>query len=237
MVEGFALLGLDGWEQIALGVVGAATLLLGLSWAWDQWRRPARLLARMKGTRVGSAAAQTKVKLVGVVRVPEPIEAPLSGRRCGAYAVKVEYEKRGNRGGFLPAFDAQGQVEILLDDGSGEARVQLGGAQLDLHEDFDHNLLRGEVIFQRTPPPEGLEERLDALLQARGRSLEALEASTQATNLRTVESVMTEGQRVAVLGVVERVAEDGAYRGGPRLTLRALSVTDHAHALDEPAAG
>jgi hypothetical protein len=159
-------------------------------------------------------------RIVGIVEAHEgkTVRAPLSGRTCVAYAVRVEEcENRGQRGArwksLVQDFDAMNFVVV---DDSGRALVRAAGSWPSPVMDR----VRSTGLFQNAGPA------LETLLNAHGHSSRGVLFNKK---LRCEEGVIAVGTRVAVLGIGRRESEPqgdvavGSYRESPRrLTMECL---------------
>jgi hypothetical protein len=176
-----------GLLPLGIGLVAAGGWLVA-RWYGSPAERALRKAARYD---VASFPNGADGRITGQI---EPFEgkvlrAPLSGRACVAYAVRVEEHKReAGRGGTWEAivrdFDA---VSFVVADGTGRALVRAAGSWPSPIMDpvGGTGLLSG-------PTPE-----LEELLRAHGESSQGLVFRKQ---IRAYEGVLVVGMRVAVLG-------------------------------------
>jgi hypothetical protein len=137
------------------------------------------------------------------------VRAPLSGRACVAYAVRVEeYQTEGRRGSWQAIVQDFDAVNFLVDDGTGRALVRAAGSWPSPVMDR----VGGAGMFADAGPA------LEELLRAHGQSSRGLLFNKQ---LRALEGVLSAGTQVAVLGIARRGDEPlgesagGGYRRGP----------------------
>ncbi len=201
------------------GVIGIVVLLaavLLLSSAIDDGFFVRRALKAAPTTNIAEVEDGQRVKLIGTLKLlGEPIIAPLSGRQCAAYHAVVEHEPGGHSQSstsMIVAAEERRACAFLICDDTGEAHVEPGGAESSIVHDFEHDILRGEVIYQQTPGPPELASRTDTLLMAYDTCLDALEAKHRSTSFRVREGVLVEGETVAVLGTAGRSSGDDGYR-------------------------
>ena len=122
-----------GWI-IVLGVI--ATLVVVI-WLLARWVNPVRWLRTVTPTPVAYAKDGMRVKVTGeLVCVGEPLTAPVSGRRCAAWALEVTqrgHNDHGQRGaGERPIAKESRAVQFFVDDGSGRALVQAPVERMNL---------------------------------------------------------------------------------------------------------
>jgi hypothetical protein len=189
---------------------GIGILSLG-GYLFSRWNGNAaeRALRRAKRVPIHTFPEDTAGRIVGEIEAFEgkSVKAPLSGRSCVAYAVRVEeYQSEGRRGSWeaiVQDFDA---VNFTVSDGTGRALVRAAGSWPSPIMDR----VGGTGIFSAAAPA------LDALLQAHGQSSRGLLFNKR---LRAYEGVLEVGMRVAVLGIGRRSKDpsDGASGGGYRV--------------------
>ena len=182
-------------EMIKLSLIGAflvaavVVLAVGLSTSVTRARRA---LGKAEAVAVGAAPAGQVAKLVGVVELIEPLDAPLSGRPCAYYRVSAEQSLAAIEASdrpFQPLVVERG-VDFLLVDESGKALVRMDGAVVAVTRDQEY----GERGVDHS--------KQEALLASAGREL--------AFGLQFTEGVLEPGERIAVLGRIERV-DDQAH--------------------------
>lgn len=163
---------------------------------WLSFRRAGPLQA--KRTPIKDVEEGTAVKLVGTVRLSEErVKAPVSGRECAGYEVRVARKKRMR---WRPVKSERRGVGFFLDDGSGEVFVPLN--------DETSVRLCTSMRVRRNKYRSAVRRVLGGLLD---------EAPARA--YRCDEGVLTPGSRVAVYGIVRTVPERrqdrlSTYRSG-----------------------
>ncbi len=159
-------------------------------------------------------------RVVGVIEAHEgkTVHAPLSGRTCVAYSVRIEeYENRGRGSAswrtIVQDFDA---VNFVVADNTGRALVRAAGSW----PSPIMNRVRSTGLFQNAGPA------LEKLLNAHGHSSRGLLFNK---TLRCEEGVLAVGAPVGVLGIGRRESEPlgdgpgGSYREPPgRLVIECL---------------
>lgn len=128
---------MDGAFPFLFGLTMAVVVLVFAGYAW--WNNPKRIVKRMlrdtERTNVGDAVEGATVKIVGTLRhVGEPLRAPLSGRSCAYYEVRVE-EHRGKNNWSTIVRESEGS-QFLLEDGTGKALVKLDDPSTAVVEDL-----------------------------------------------------------------------------------------------------
>jgi hypothetical protein len=157
-------------------------------WYFAEAKRVKRALAAAPITAVATLLEGDTVRVVGTLLPgPSTLTAPLSGRPCAAYLLRVREQMGKSWKEIIRESDA---VEFAVDDGSGTVLVRPGNFKLGLED--DHNERTG---FWSDPS-----ERVKEYLLARGESAEG------ALGLKRVlqfnEAVLEEGERVAVWATV-----------------------------------
>jgi hypothetical protein len=217
-VRGIAILA--AWVAL-LGVIVAGLLVGGPK------RRARRALRRLPLTPIADAAAGAWVRVGGTVEVlGAPLRAPLSGRACAYYEVRVEQKISAGRSTrwITRAAEADGR-EFAVRDAGGRAIVRLREAELALVDDID----RRSGLW-REPTPD-----LEAFLAARGI---AGKGRWSNPTLRYREAVLEPGEVVGIAGLASREpaptadGDGGGYRDAPTVLVlastkgRPLIVTD-----------
>jgi hypothetical protein len=169
----------------------------------------------VKGFPVGQAA-----RIVGVIEAYEDktVVAPVTGRTCVAYSVRVEeYERQSGRSGrWVPVVQDFDAVNFVVADDTGRALVRAAGSWPDpvMRE------VAGSGAFKAAGTA------LEELLHAHGQSSRGLVFNRK---LRCEEGVLSVGMRVAVLGIGRHENEPlgeaagGNYRESPgRLVIECL---------------
>lgn len=124
-----------------------------------------------------------------LVYAGEPLTAPLSGRRCAKFSVRVQqFRSHGHGGSWHTIVDEQGVQDFFLDDGTGKALAKMAGARFALTQDR-----RFSTGFLKDATPE-----LDAFLARHGRQSQGLLGFNK--RLRFLEAVLEGGEDVAVFG-------------------------------------
>ena len=148
---------------------------------------------KIKNTPVVSVAdiqEGTLVKVVGAVDcASEPMQAPLSGRACTFFRIKVsEYRRRGKNSSWVTIIDDTDGIEFIVSDSTGGAFVDpsLVRAVLDQDAKFNSGLMSGAG------------ENLEAYLSAHGRSSKGIVFNK---SMKYHEGIVEPGEVVAVVGI------------------------------------
>lgn len=208
------------FELGMLALAATAVGLIALHYAQSNPERRARhMLQQSPLCSLDSAQEGEVIKVVGTLRdVEDPLEAPLSGRRCAYYEILVEqrpelrFEPRGFESDRDRVKSERWVVRVgrdfELDDGSGKpALVRMERATVRIT--YDRHYRSGGFD---TPTP-AMRQLLNRHLHIGGQGL-----SLQ-SNIRYSEGILEVGERVAVRGRVLRDVVPGAGRG----------YRDHAH--------
>jgi hypothetical protein len=200
---------------VVFAAVGGISL-----WTW--WNNPKartkRQLQATPRTNIAAAADGATVKVIGKLKyVGKPLHAPLSGRNCAYFEVRVQ-EHRGKNNWKTIVKIAEGS-QFFLHDGTGKALVKLGDLTTAVVEDI--KLKSG---FLNDPSEEAL-----ALLQEHGQSSITFLGTNK--TIRYFEGVLEEDESIAVYGQCSWEADpdpgragDG-YRDGPQ-QLRVVAPSD-----------
>jgi hypothetical protein len=196
-------------DPLSLVPIGIGILSVG-GYLFAHWYGSAAERAFRKAARydVASFPDGADGRITGQIEAFEGklVCAPLSGRECVAYAVRVEeYKREGGRAGWeaiVRDFDA---ANFVVSDATGRALVRAAGS-------WPSPIMEraGTTGLLSRPTPE-----LEELLQAQGESSHGLVFRKQ---LRAYEGVLAVGMRVAVLGKGRRSKDprEAASHGGCR---------------------
>lgn len=203
-----------GWGMIAVAATSAAIGQLRRV----AERRRARRELRTKPVLESSTADGAVVRVTGVVRVIEPLTAPLSGRDCVVYRSRVDatswlFRREARRG----RHEAIRLSPFVIDRG-GDGTVLVDGshALLDLP-----SLTLGD----------GDRSRREQFLLAQGVPIR------EATRARFEETIVEPGMTVSVAGLVmldaaeEPSAVERHFREAPPPALRLTGNADHPLAI------
>ena len=172
-------------------VVGLGVLVYRV--AFSPRARGRRALERTPRTPIGEIRKGEMVKVIGHVRFAvEPLRAPMSGRPCVCWHVRVQEARQGAQGGsWIDVLDEVEGQELLLEDGTGialvrgvmpEATLASSGPWIDNYvDDF---------------PPE-----VQGFFQGRGQQVRGALGKRV---MRYEERILDEGAQVAVLGMARQ---------------------------------
>jgi hypothetical protein len=189
------------------GVAAAAALIA--AWQLSEERRLTRRMRRTPVGPVAEAVDGSPCRLVGTVAAGRTIFAPISGRLCVAYQIRV-FEVIGE--GLRHYFDDEGGIPFVIEDGTGRALVDPERARMALELDDDS-----------TSGPHDTTPRHAAFLAHLGRSDQRPGGRIR---LQYHEGIVAPGDPVAVLGhgvrepdpaAIDRI---GGYRAGAPTRLR-----------------
>ena len=177
---------------LGVGCVAGLTVLV-YRVAFSPRARGRRALERTPRTPIGEVRRGAPVRVVGQVRFAvEPLRAPMSGRPCVCWHVRVQEAKQGAQGGsWANLIDEVDGQDFLLEDETGvavvagvlpEATLASAGPWIDNYvDDF---------------PPE-----VEEFLRKQG---EQVRGATGKRVMRFEERILDEGAQVAVLGMAGR---------------------------------
>lgn len=204
---------MGGFTVVWVLAIGAVLVYSGVRWYLSDEQKAKRALREAQQLPIREVRDGQVVKVCGRLRyVGEPLVAPLSGRRCGAWRVEVdEYQSRGKGGSWHNVITETEAGDIELDDGTGTARVSALGAQLVVVKDAHYS----SGTFNDPTPV------LERYLAKHGQEATGMLGFNKGFRYR--EGALEEGEEVAVLGVARwqhhpRAEARGArgYRELPR---------------------
>jgi hypothetical protein len=138
--------------------------------------------------------------------------APLSGRACAAWFVRVTGAESSTRGGGVPVVEAGGAAPFTVSDETGQAIVR--AREVTALLPFDSTETLG--AFGKPPP------RVLRFLREHRREESPLAIDWR---LSWQEGILAEGQRVAVVGRGRREIDPEAAEGGYRRAATRLVMT------------
>jgi hypothetical protein len=157
-------------------------------WYFSEAQRVKRALAAAPITAIAELREGTVVRVVGSLRPgPRTLSAPLSGRPCAVFFVRVREHVGKNSTEIFRESDA---VEFSIDDGSGTVLVRPEKFELGLVEDHE----------ERTGAWKDASDAVTEYLRSKGQSPENMLGFNRA--LQFHEAVLEEGELVAVLATV-----------------------------------
>jgi hypothetical protein len=180
-----------------------------------------RALKKAPLAKINALAEGRPGKIVGAVRPFEQVlTAPLSGRRCVYWIVRVEQRRHtGKSSHWRKIIEEHQGVPFTVDDGTGHAIVDARNAKIALDTD-----MRTKSGTFDNPTPQETE-----FLSRHRVSGQGLVFNKQ---LRYAEAVIEENEVVAVLGAGVREPDPGAppadaYRGEQPTRVRMTSSPQH----------
>lgn len=208
------------WAVLAM--VGAFTAVAVGYAHFTGEERVRRTLRRAPPTAISAMREDVRGKIVGRVHaVDELLEAPITGRRCVAYMIRIVPQDQSTSPSALHESKA---VRFVVDDGSGRALVDPTNARLAI----------GGGTETQAGTLEDMPIRLAMLLEQRG--------THPSRRMLFREAVIVDGESIAVLGAGTRepdpdAAPAASYRGEPATRLRLTSSAKHPLVIsDDPAA-
>lgn len=159
------------------------------AWYFSEAQRVRRTLAAAPITTVAALREGEVVRVVGALRLgPRKLSAPLSGRTCALYFVRVREQRGKSSSEILRESEA---VEFVLDDGSGAVLVRPERFEIGLVEDH----------AERSGTWNDASPAVFEYLASKGQSPVTSFGFNRA--LQFHEAVLEEGERVAVLATVK----------------------------------
>jgi hypothetical protein len=210
-----------------LALLVLATVVGGLlyaAWHTSEPVRIKRLLRSAQTYRIADLHDGHPGRIVGLAQVyRDHVVAPLSGRRCLYYVATIEQSKYGTEV-WTPLASEEGGVPFVVSDASGRAIVDTTDATVVF--DFDVQAITRTV---------------DVLDDAQRSMLARQRIDPLHRTLRYAEAVLSDGERVAVLGAGMREPDpetppESAYRGNHPTRLRIANSSRYPLVIsDDPA--
>jgi hypothetical protein len=221
---------------VVAAVIIGALVVIGLA---TYFSRDARLRRAMKAVPLSTIAGATegaRVRIVGRVLARDRVlRGPLSHRECVAFRVLVETRRQsGKSSHWVKTIDEHQEVDFVLEDETGRARVESRGS--DFLIVLDHSDSSG---FLNDASPE-----LEAFLSERGHQSTSFLGMNKTMRYR--EGALETGEQIAVVGLAhweddpEAGAIDtggGGFRDAVRKKRLVLTASEGAalHASDDQA--
>lgn len=187
-------------------VVGAGIVLIGLTMYFSRDAQLRRAMQAVPLSTVAGATEGARVRIVGrVVERDRTLAGPLSHRRCVAFRVLVETRRQsGKSSHWVKTIDEHQEVDFVLEDETGRARVESRGS--DFLIVLDHSESSG---FLNDATPE-----LEEFLVARGHTSTSFLGTNK--TMRYHEGALEIGEQIAVVGLAhwEDDPEAGAIDTG-----------------------
>lgn len=180
---------------------------------FSERERTKRALRDATQYAVGEFPDGAQGKVVGKVQLlGEPILAPLSGRSCVYYSIRVEeYRNNGTTGNWYQLLADEEGVNFAVDDETGSAVVHVEAAKIVLSEDHSTTSSSSDL-------PNEVER---AFLDRHSKKGEDWVSSK---TLRYVEAVIEPGETVSVFGYGSQEPDPNAaptgYRDIPPMRVR-----------------
>lgn len=189
---------------VVLVLVTAVVAFLVISRGADEAEERRQILAAPRRT-VAEAQPGLALRLVGAIRLQEPLKSPLSGRSCTWFRLVV---RRGDE--TEPLLDLSEARDFELEDDTGRASIETGNAVEVVSEPAHTWYGTGGSA----PTPELLQILEQSGLEGQLPGLERLDV---------YEHVLAEGATVVVYGFVDRNLEEPA---SPVVVHQAMRITD-----------
>lgn len=188
------------------GIAVVVVLIVGLGMYFSHEAQLRRAMRSVPLSTIAGATEGARVRIVGsVVRRERVLASPLSHRECVAFRVLVETQRRtGKSSHWVKTIDEHDEVDFVLEDETGRARVEVpGGAFLIV---LDHSESSG---FLNDATPE-----LESFLSDRGHTSTSFLGLNKSMRYR--EGALELGEKIAVVGLAhwEDDPEAGAIDTG-----------------------
>lgn len=188
---------------LMLGVVVVVLAVAVALWWFSADQVARRAMLQTPRSAIADAQDGQVVRVVGVVEAEATVEAPISGRPCVAWRVKVEEKQRSNNGTrWDTVIDDHDEVAFSVVEGDARALVR----PLRVHAVLEQDGHATSGFLDDATP------RLEAFLAARGRSSTGLVFNR---TMRYREGVVEPGELVAVVATArwERDPDRGPRAG------------------------
>ncbi len=214
-------------EALIIAAIVAGAAIVVASMLYSEKARIRRQLRAAPRVDIGELGEGRTGRLVGRVGDGETLQAPFTGRSCVFYEATVEeYRSSGKTGSWRQVVREARGVPFVLDDGTGRAIVDPGGARVDVDIDMT---TRSGTFDDATP----IEEQF---LTRHG-----LRSTGWVFNksIRYREGVIEVGETITVMGQgvrepdPEAVGQVGGYRSGPPTRLRLGGSSRHPILLSD----
>ncbi|HUQ08078.1 MAG TPA: GIDE domain-containing protein [Kofleriaceae bacterium] len=214
-------------EALVVLAIAAGVAIVAASMVWNEKARIRRELRSAPRVDIAELREGRTGRLVGRVGDGETLQAPFTGRSCVFYEATVEeYRSSGKTGSWRQVVREARGVSFVLDDETGRAIVDPGGARVDVDIDMT---TRSGTFDDATPVEEAFLER------------HGLRSTGWVFNksFRYREGVIEIGETIAVMGQGVRepdpdaVGKVGGYRSGPPTRLRLGGSARHPILLSD----
>ncbi len=178
---------MDKWLFIgAIAIVAIGVTAFVISRIFNKDAVVQRGLWKLPATPIKDVVEGARIKIKGRLAYQgDPIAAPLTGRKCAYYALRVEVTTPNQA--WVPLVTEEKGGDFVLEDGTGKAIVRFANDKVVATHDAG----------MHSRAPEGKHIDLDGFLAGRGHS----KASLEGKELRCFEGVLEEGEIVAVAAV------------------------------------
>jgi hypothetical protein len=214
-------------EALIVLAIAAGVAIVAASRVWNEKARIRRDMRSAPLVDIAELREGRTGRLVGRVGEGETLQAPFTGRSCVFYEATVEeYRSSGKTGSWRQVIREARGVSFVLDDGTGRAIVDPGGARVDVDIDMT---TRSGTFDDATPIEEQFLTRHG--LRSTGWVMNK--------SLRYREGVIEIGETIAVMGQGVRepdpdaVGRVGGYRSGPPTRLRLGGSSRHPILLSD----
>lgn len=212
--------GVNSLVWIAIAVAGVAAVAIVVSRVLSKEAQVRRGLARLPTIAVRAVKPGQEAKVEGKVRYHEvPLEAPLSGRRCAFYAVRVEVHTEGK--GWMPLILEEKGEDFWIEDDTGKLLVRAAGGKIVAVHDAS---LHSAALSDKRAV------NVDAFLARHGHKRDGANLDEPHKQFRFFEGVLEEGEVVTARGV-------GVLAGGADAGALELHAPRHGHVLVSEAPG
>lgn len=185
-------------------VIAVGALLVAL-WYYSDSQKIKRALRNAALFSIEDFPDGTQGKVAGdLVLSDRELVAPLSGRLCAYYCIKVEeYRSHGKSGSWYDIINEEDSVDFVLDDGTGRAIVMVAGAKTAITTDHESN----SGTFDN---PTRTERNY---LESHGKEGQGWVFNKK---LRYTEAILEPGERVSVFGYGSKEPDPDAAPSGYR---------------------
>lgn len=200
---------MDAWVVwVAIASVGVIAAGLVVTRVMSKEAQVHRGLNRLPTLHIKAVPDGKPARVEGRLKYAgEPVEAPLSGRRCAFYAVKVEIHVEGK--GWMPLIQEERGTDFWLEDETGKVYVEAGAGKIVATDDAG---LHSDML-----KPERA-KNAEAFLARHGHKVGGELGLGTENRYRFFEGVLEEGETVNARGIGVHEADP---KGGYRKKLRA----------------
>jgi len=179
------------WIWIGIAVLGIVAVGLVASRVFSTEAQVQRGLGRLPVVAIKAVKPGQDVKVEGRLRYHDkPLEAPLSGRKCAFYALRVEVHSAAK--GWLPLILEEAGEDFWIEDDTGKILVRAAGGQIVAVHDAS---LHSAALSDKRAV------NVDAVLAKHGHTRHGAELDEPHQQFRFFEGVLEEGEIVAARGI------------------------------------